>query len=310
MVTEKDGTVCEGAHVTLMRKPSTAAAGDDSVFPPRETISDNNGRFTFADVPAGPFQLTVSSVGFTSEVRSATLLPGQAYDAEAIILTMQSTSSEVEVTASQEQIAAAQLKVEEKQRVLGVLPNFYVVYAPHAAPLTARQKYNLAWHSVFDPATLVIVGMFAGIEQGNDTFSGYGPGWEGYAKRYGAGFTDQFTGTLIGQGLLASWWKQDPRYFYKGTGSVRSRIGYAISRAVICNGDNGHRQVNFSGIVGGLASGGISNLYYPPSDRDSVALTFENSLIGTGEAAIGNLFQEFVVRKLTPHVPNYGTGKQ
>jgi hypothetical protein len=104
---------------------------------------------------------------------------------------------------------------------------------------------------------------------------------------------------------LPSLLKQDPRYFYKGTGSKKSRALYAIANAVICKADNGHWQPAYSAIVGSLASGGISNLYYPASDRDGVALTFENALIGIGASAGANLLQEFVIRKLTPNVPNY-----
>jgi hypothetical protein len=184
-----------------------------------------------------------------------------------------------------------------------------VVYAPDAPRLTSKQKFNLAWRSLIDPVTFLSVGFFAGVEQANNTFSGYGQGTQGYAKRFGAGYADTLTGTLIGGAILPSWWKQDPRYFYKGTGTVPSRALYAIAAAVICKGDNGHWQANYSGIVGGLASGGISNLYYPASSRNGAALTFENALIGTGESAIANLFQEFVVRHLTPHVPNYGSAK-
>jgi hypothetical protein len=76
----------------------------------------------------------------------------------------------------------------------------------------------------------------------------------------------------------------------------------------MCKGNNGHWQVNYSGIVGGLASAGISNAYYPPSDREGLELTFQNALIGTGEGAIQNLLQEFVVRKLTPRIPHYSSG--
>ena len=94
--------------------------------------------------------------------------------------------------------------------------------------------------------------------------------------------------------------KQDPRYFYKGTGSKRSRILYALANSVICKGDNGRWQANYSGIIGSLAAGGISNLYYPAENRDSAELTFENALIGIGESAAVNLLQEFVIRRLTP----------
>jgi hypothetical protein len=114
---------------------------------------------------------------------------------------------------------------------------------------------------------------------------------------------------MIGSALLPSLLKQDPRYFYKGTGTTRSRVLYAIANAVVCKGDNGHWQADYSGIFGGLAAGGISNLYYPASDRNGVTLTFENALIGIAAGAAQNLFQEFLVRKLTPKLPNYRSSK-
>ena len=85
---------------------------------------------------------------------------------------------------------------------------------------------------------------------------------------------------------------------------MRSRILYAIANSVICKGDNGRWQANYSNILGNLAAGGISNLYYPANDRDGAGLTFENAAIGIGASAVANLFQEFLIRKLTPKVPN------
>jgi hypothetical protein len=272
-------------------------------------MSDSEGRFNFANVPPGPFRLTVSSTGFATQVVTGTLHAGENYEAKAIVLTMSGTISDVVVTASPQEIAQEQLKQEETQRVLGVIPNFYVTYVPNAPPLTSKQKFNLAWKSSIDPVTFLAVGFFAGVEQATNSYSGYGQGAQGYGKRYGAGFADSFLGTMIGGAILPSWWKQDPRYFYKGTGTTRSRMMYALENAVICKGDNGRWQVNYSAIVGGIAAGGISNLYYPAASRDGAELTFLNVLIGTGESAVGNLFQEFVIRRLTPRVPNYGNGK-
>jgi hypothetical protein len=115
---------------------------------------------------------------------------------------------------------------------------------------------------------------------------------------------------MIGGAIFPSLLKQDPRYFYKGTGTTRSRIFYAIATTVVCKGDNGHWQPNYSGIIGGLAAGGISNLYYPASNRNGVSLTFENALTGIAGGAVQNLLQEFVVRRLTPKVPDYGPSSQ
>jgi hypothetical protein len=310
VVVNRDGAVYEGAKIALSRPEPTA--GSDSqpdAAPVQSTTSDSEGRFNFANVPTGPFRLTVSSTGFATRVVTGTLHAGESYEAKAIVLTMSGTTSDVVVTASPQEIAQEQLKQEETQRVLGVIPNFYVTYVPNAPPLTSKQKFNLAWKSSIDPVTFLAVGFLAGTEQAANTLSGFGQGAQGYAKRYGAGFADSFIGTMIGGAILPSWWKQDPRYFYKGTGTTGSRVMYAIEKAVMCKGDNGRWQVNYSAIVGGLAAGGISNLYYPAANRDGVALIFGNVLIGTGESAIGNLFQEFVIRRLTPRVPNYGNGK-
>jgi hypothetical protein len=74
---------------------------------------------------------------------------------------------------------------------------------------------------------------------------------------------------------------------------------------VICKGDNGHWQANYSGILGSLAAGGISNLYYPAKNRDGAELTFENTLIGIGETAAVNVLQEFLIRRLTPNASHH-----
>ena len=153
---------------------------------------------------------------------------------------------------------------------------------------------------MIDPVSFLVIGGVAGVQQSQNNFPGYGQGAQGYAKRYAASYGDLLSGTLIGSAILPSLLKQDPRYFYKGTGSKRSRILYALANAVICKGDNGHWQTNYSGILGSLAAGGLSNLYYPAEDRNGARLTFENAAIGIGTSGALNLVEEFVVKKFTP----------
>jgi hypothetical protein len=296
-VESADGTVYEGARVVLSRPGNSAATTQQT---------DNGGAFNFGQLTPGAFKLTVSSGGFQTESVSGDLHAGEAYDARTIVLPMAATANSVEVSAgSQEEIAEAQLNLEEQQRVLGILPNYYVSYDPNALPLTTRQKFELAWRTSIDPVTFLMTGTVAGIEQANHTFKGYGQGAKGYAKRFAANYVDGFDGDMIGGAILPSLFKQDPRYFYKGTGSIRSRVMRAVASAVMCKGDNGHWQFDYTGILGGIAAGGISNLYYPAGDRSGVQVTFENALIGTAESAAANLIQEFVIRRLTPRVPAY-----
>lgn len=265
-------------------------------------MTDDNGQFSFTNVAPGLFQLTITSNGFAPQTSSGMLHSGEVYTVLPVTLAVATAVTEVRVVVTRTEVAEAEIKDEEKQRVLGIIPNFYVSYVPDAAPLDSKQKFELAWRSTFDPVTFVVTAGVAGIQQANNTFSGYGQGAQGYGKRYGASFADLITGTFIGGAILPSLLKQDPRYFYRGTGGVRSRALYAIANAVICKGDNKRWQANYSSMLGSLAAGGISNLYYPASDRGA-GLTFENAAIGIGATAAANLLQEFVVPKFTPHLP-------
>ena len=207
----------------------------------------------------------------------------------------------VDVTPERREIADRQIKQQERQRLLGVFPNFRVSYVPDAAPLDSRQKLHLTWKSIADPMSFVGTGITAGIQHARNDFPGFGDGLDGYAKRYAALYATRVTGTMITNVALPALFKQDPRYFYKGEGSTRSRVGYAISRAVIRKGDNGRWQPDYSRVLGHLASGAISNLYYPPEDRHGVGLTLTNTAIGLGGAAVGNLMQEFLYARFTTH---------
>jgi len=295
-VADQSGAVIAGARVKLTR------TGADQPLN-REALSGGDGQFSFANIAPGPFQLTVTSAGFATQTSSGTLHSGEICVVPQIALTVATDVTQVQVGLSPVEVAEEQIKIEEKQRVLGVLPNFYVSYIPNAAPLTSKQKFKLAFRTVIDPFTFVIVAGAAGVEQAQNHFEEYGQGAEGYAKRFGAGYADTVAGTFIGAAILPALLKQDPRYFYKGTGSKRSRALNALAQAVICKGDNGHWQANYSGLIGGLAASGISNIYYAPKDRDGAGFTFENTLIGIGTTAVTNLLQEFLIRKLTQSRP-------
>jgi len=298
---DQSGAVVVGARIMLTRpgQPGTL-----------ELQSGDDGQFSFANVAPGDFQISVVARGFVSQTLSGVLHSEQFLILPPIKLQIASVSSNVEVTArSTVELAEQQIKEQEKQRILSIVPNYYVSYVPNAAPLTPKQKFELAAKTMIDPVTFALVGAVAGVQQAQNDFSGYGQGAEGYAKRFGAAYADDATSTFIGSALLPSLLKQDPRYFYKGTGSTGSRILYAIAMSVVCKGDNGHWQPQYSAILGGLASGGISNLYYPPKDR-GVGLVFENTAIGTAETAVFNLLQEFLLRRLTPHAPKNKPSKK
>lgn len=294
-VLDKDGAAIPNAKVVL-------TAGSFHA----ESQSGDDGNFAFKDVPAGSFELSVSATGFATQLQSGILQPGEDHVLPPVQLVV-ATTVEVNVTQTREEIAEDQIHVEEQQRLLGVLPNYYVTYVPNAAPLNTRQKFELGWKFVLNPFSFGISGAIAGLEQANNSFSGYGQGAQGYAKRFGATYADFVSGIFFGNVIFPTLLKQDPRYFYKGTGSKKSRFLYAIANAVICKGDNGHWQPNYSSVLGSLAAGGLSNLYYPASNRNGVGLTFENTLIGIGGSAAAGVVQEFFSKRITPHARNQQT---
>jgi hypothetical protein len=188
--------------------------------------------------------------------------------------------------------AERELKQQERQRVLGIIPAFNASNTQNAAPLTPRQKFRLAFKSASDPFAFAAAGVDAGINQLQDDYHGYGQGVSGYSKRFGASYADTFDGIILGNALLPVLFHQDPRYFRKGTGSLNSRVWYALLSTVRCKGDSGKWQPSYSNLMGNFAAGTISNLYYPQGDR-GIGLTAQRALTVSAEGAIAAMFYEF-----------------
>ena len=287
-VLDQSGAVSVGTIIRLTPE-------DKSAY--REVISGNNGQFSFSNVPSGHFQLSVSSTGFGNEVYSGDLASGQAFLVPPIVLSVATVVTEVKVTVDPVEVATEEVKEQEHQRVLGFIPNFYVSYRPDAAPLTTKLKYQLAWKSTTDVVTIGGVAFLAGLQQAGDQYSEFGQGAQGYAKRFGAAYGDAFVSTFLSGAVFPSLFKQDPRYFYRGTGSTKKRILYAISNSVWCKGDNGRWEVNYSNIVGTVSGAALASTYYPSTNQGREI--FQDSLIRMGESSLAGVVQEFVLRKLT-----------
>jgi carboxypeptidase family protein len=288
-VVDQSGANIAGAIVKLTREGQSSGP---------EVTSNEDGLFAFTNIAPGPFQLIFYSPGLASQEFSGTLKSGDAYVTPLIMLGIPTQVTEVRVGLSQEELADVQVKEQEKQRVFGLIPNFYVSYDSNAAPLRPKHKFELAWRSASDPVTLVGVGVLAGIDQAGNRWGAYGQGAQGYAKRYGASYANVFAATFIGGAVMPSLLKQDPRYFYKGSGSRRSRILYAVASSVMCKGDNGHWQPNYSNVIGSFAGAGLEAAYLPANDRRGSGFVVSSALIRLGETSLAGVLQEFVFSKL------------
>ena len=266
-----------------------------------------DGSFAITGVSPGLYHLSVKAAGLDPYTSPEFVVhPATPLTLPHVSLHI-STSTSISVVANDEQVALAQIHEEETQRVFGVFQNFYTSYIWDAQPMPTREKYRLAFHSLIDPPQFLIVAGIAGAEHYNGTYPGYGPGIQGYGKRYGAALADQVDGRLIGSAILPSLLHQDPRYFYQGSGSVGSRAFHAIAHTFTARGDNGREQPNYSHLLGTFAAAGIANAYHPATSR-GWGDTVQNFGINTAGNIAGNLFREFVLRHLET-IPSFANGK-
>ena len=267
---------------------------------PRIFITAENGFFEFDKVEAGtPLRVEVSAPELQSwSSNEIVLQPGQSFIVTDISLGVANVVTAVSA-ATPEEVAIEQVKAQEHQRVLGVIPNFYVTYEPDAAPLTSRLKFQLAIKALTDPVTIAGFATNAAIYQAAD-YPGYTQGAAGYGKRLGATFAGGYSKILLGDAVFPSLFHQDPRYFYQGTGSTKSRLLHALSTPIFTRGDDGRREINYSNLLGDLCSGALANAYYPSQDRGA-GLVVRSAAIGIGGRMAFGLIQEFVLHKWTTH---------
>src|ERR1700758_2310772 len=210
---------------------------------PLTAVTKDDGSFAFDQASAGfVYQIIATAEGFADWNSSITVEPGQNKTLPEIKLRILAVQRAVTVSYSSKEVAAQQLKAEEQQRVLSFIPNIFVVYEPHPEPLTTRMKFHLAYKSLTNPFFFARTAAWAGISQARDNPSEWHQGAEGYGKRLGAGFADGVTGGLISNAILPSLLHQDPRYFYQGTGTKKSRALHAMWAPFVCKGDNGGWQ--------------------------------------------------------------------
>lgn len=290
-VTDADGAIVPGATVNLI-EPGDAA--------PRTLVADSNAAFDFSNLKAGgPYLVTIKANGFVPWTSAAvTLNPGQVLFLSAINMRISGGATSVTVYGSQEQLATEQVRIAEKQRVLGIVPNFYVVYDHNPAPLTPKLKFSLAYKSATDPVVFLGSALVSGMDQAGST-PDYQQGARGYGQRLAENYATGFTNIMIGGAILPTLLRQDPRYFYQGTGSTRARVLHALSSPFIARGDNGRWQPNYSSVGGDLAAGAISQTYLPASNRGA-AMVFQTALITTAGRMANGVIQEFLLRRFTP----------
>jgi carboxypeptidase family protein len=290
IVLDRDGGYIPGAAVSIV--------GEKTDYKSSST-ADANGQFTFDRLDASnTYRLMITAPGFSEwDSPEIALQAGQHLDLDDIEMTISAVETSVTAVFA-ERVAAQQVNRAEQQRVLGVVPSFFVVYEKNVVPMSPSLKFNLAIRAETDVVTFTGAAILAGIHQASDT-PAYPQGFKGYAQRYGAAYAGGVSDILIGGAILPSLLHQDPRYFYSGVGTKRQRVAHALRAIFLTHGDNGKTQFNFSGLGGDMASAALANTYYPSADRGPHLFLANWAVLSAGRAA-NTLAQEFLGR-LTTH---------
>jgi hypothetical protein len=204
----------------------------------------------------------------------------------------QSPPQQPDANKSPHDKAEEQLKQQERQRVMGVMPTFNTTQDKNAPPLSPGQKFRLFFKGSTDPWPFFLAGVVSGIGQADNSYPEWGQGAQGYAKRFGAAYADSFIGNFFGNALLPVVLHEDPRYFQKGTGRPIKRFLWAASSTVWCRRDNGGWGPNYANVGGNLIGAAISRAYYPASER-TVGETIQDGLTVSAEGIVGAEVIEF-----------------
>lgn len=290
-VTDSSGAPILGAVVKV-----AGAAGSSSV-----TATDADGAFQISSLPPGNYTVRISANGL-ADWSASNVLAAPASKPLLAVMRVAPAVTSVTVGLPPAEVAQAQLNQEVKQRVLGVLPNYYVAYESHPAPLSSRQKLHLGLKVLLDPVTFASVGITAGIQQNKNSYYQYGQGTKGFAKRFGTEYATAADAVLITSVLADSVLHQDPRYFYKGKGPIAGRAWYAVKSAFRAKGDNGKWQPPYAGLIGSVAAAEIAQTYRP-DPRTQYTLIGRTLLFRFAGLVSLNLFEELFLKKLTTHTP-------
>jgi hypothetical protein len=296
------------AGLCLLALPSAACAQEPASGPTavHELPDTPQPQFALAEAEP-PEQQTPAGQSQSAPQPASSATPAQGSSSSL------PAAQQPDAQKTQREKADEQIKEQEKQRTVGILPAFNVSYRSDAVSMTAGQKMKLAFRSSTDPVAFAAAFVVAGYREALDDDPGFGWGAEGYGKRSGAAYLDAFDGGIIGNGILPSILHQDPRYFRLGHGTTTHRLLYALATNVICKHDNTHKwEPNYSNVGGNIIAGAISNLYYPSSES-GIGETFSNGFIVTAEGGIGSVFQEFwpdISRKFLHRDPTHGLDAQ
>lgn len=167
------------------------------------------------------------------------------------------------------------------------------------APMSAGEKFGTWFRSRFMSVgplgSAVFNGMWKELNDNDDfkkdTVQNYfADSMTRAARSYASGTTNAF----FEKALFASLFRQDPRYHRSGKTSAGGKIGYAVTRVFITQGDRcACHQFNASFLLGGAAGAGAATLW-ERRERTGPMHTISRYYNHIAMTALFNVVKEFV----------------
>lgn len=291
------GTVSDTSGASIFGAVVSVQSPDGSRH---TTVTGQDGSFAISSLPPGNYSVKISADGLSDW--TANDVPSTGSAPLVAVLNVAPSATSVTVGLSPQEVATEQLKRAETQRTFGVLPNFFVTYDRHPVPLSAKQKLQLGFRTITDPAIFGAALATAGIEQGQNSYRQFGQGAEGYAKRFGAQYGTAVDGIFLGGVVMDSIFHQDPRYFYSGRGTRLDRLRYALKASFLVKGDNGQWQFPYGDLTGTITAAEVTLAYLPGSRSQESLLLRGLAFHYAGRIGL-SLAEEFVLKNFTSHAP-------
>ena len=180
------------------------------------------------------------------------------------------------------------------RRVLYLFPGYETVQDPHipVATLRTKQKFEMAYRKTVDPSFPVESLMFSGFDVVANYGPNYGKGPGPFGERFLYNAANLSSTYLFTDGVLPTIFRQDPRFFRKGSGSVGSRIWWALRSEGVAYSDEGRQMPNYSVLIGFGMSTALSNAYSPESSN-TLSSTMQRYGVKFGVSFGLNLLREF-----------------
>jgi hypothetical protein len=169
---------------------------------------------------------------------------------------------------------------------------FFPNIATSTKRLSTGGKFKLFVDNSISLSAISWSALTSGISQAENSPTGFGQGWDAYAKRFGSSMGSQASSEFFGTFVLASALHEDPRFYPEANPSFGHAVRYSVQRVFVTRNDDRRDVANWSGLAGPLMAEGLANVYWPDRNR-TVGDTFLRYGLDLATRAGGNLFREY-----------------